>query len=320
MRTEPISAQPQPGVFTPTAFRGLPAFMGRSPFCTVTVLPTWGAKIASLLDSDGREWLWHNPYLPWQLPNAATSYVREADMGGWDECFPAVGPGPYPLAPWQGRPIRDHGEVWAHAWQAEAAGDSLRCVTKGDEFPYRLARTIRLAPDEPAFELVYELTNLSKAPFAHLWCAHPLLAIKPGMQLLLPAGSPVRTTSRALPARFTWPRAGELDLSQAPAHDAGWAAKLYVGPLTEGWAALRDPETGRELRFEFDPTEVPYVGLWLNYGSWSGAGSAPYYNLGLEPCTGAPDDLASAVDPAWNAFATVAGRSTRTWSVRVRIR
>ena len=48
MRTEPISAQPQPGVFTPTAFRGLPAFMGRSPFCTVTVLPTWGAKIASL--------------------------------------------------------------------------------------------------------------------------------------------------------------------------------------------------------------------------------------------------------------------------------
>lgn len=319
MRTEPISAQPQPGVFTPTAFRGLPAFMGRSPFCTVTVLPTWGAKIASLLDSDGREWLWHNPYLPWQLPNAATSYVREADMGGWDECFPAVGPGPYPLAPWQGRPIRDHGEVWAHAWQAEAAGDSLRCVTKGDEFPYRLARTIRLAPDEPAFELVYELTNLSKAPFAHLWCAHPLLAIKPGMQLLLPAGSPVRTTSRALPARFTWPRAGELDFSQAPAHDAGWAAKLYVGPLTEGWAALRDPETGRELRFEFDPTDVPYVGLWLNYGSWSGAGSAPYYNLGLEPCTGAPDDLASAVDPAWNAFATVAGYSTRTWSVRVRL-
>lgn len=319
MRTEPISAQPQPGVFTPTAFRGLPAFMGRSPFCTVTVLPTWGAKIASLLDSDGREWLWHNPYLPWQLPNAATSYVREADMGGWDECFPAVGPGPYPLAPWQGRPIRDHGEVWAHAWQAEAAGDSLRCVTQGDEFPYRLARTIRLAPDEPAFELVYELTNLSKAPFAHLWCAHPLLAIKPGMQLLLPAGSPVRTTSRALPARFTWPRAGELDFSQAPAHDAGWAAKLYVGPLTEGWAALRDPETGRELRFEFDPTEVPYVGLWLNYGSWSGAGSAPYYNLGLEPCTGAPDDLASAVDPAWNAFATVAGYSTRTWSVRVRL-
>jgi len=317
MTTQPHASEPPR--FVQTTYRGLPAITGRSPFCTVTVLPTWGAKIASLLDSDGREWLWHNPYLPWQLPNAATSYVREADMGGWDECFPAVGPGPYPLAPWQGRPIRDHGEVWAHAWQAEAAGDSLRCVTKGDEFPYRLARTIRLAPDEPAFELVYELTNLSKAPFAHLWCAHPLLAIKPGMQLLLPAGSPVRTTSRALPARFTWPRAGELDFSQAPAHDAGWAAKLYVGPLTEGWAALGDPETGRELRFEFDPTEVPYVGLWLNYGSWSGAGSAPYYNLGLEPCTGAPDDLASAVDPAWNAFATVAGYSTRTWSVRVRL-
>ena len=93
-----------------------------------------------------------------------------------------------------------------------------------------------------------------------------------------------------------------------------------MGPLTEGWAALRDPGSGRELRFEFDPTEVPFVGLWLNYGGWSGAGTAPYFNLGLEPCTGMPEDLATASGPDWNAFATVAGHSTRTWSVRVRIR
>ena len=93
-----------------------------------------------------------------------------------------------------------------------------------------------------------------------------------------------------------------------------------TGVQTCALPILRDPETGRELRFEFDPTDVPFVGLWLNYGSWSGAGSAPYFNLGLEPCTGMPDDLANAVDPAWNAFATVAGRSTRTWSVRVHIR
>jgi len=318
MTTQPRVSEPPR--FVQAAYRGLPALICRSPFCTVTVLPTWGAKIASLLDADGREWLWHNPHLPWQLPGAASSYVREADIGGWDECFPAVGAGPYPLPPWQGRPIRDHGEVWAHAWELEDAADGLRLTTTGDEFPYRLTRTLRVAADEPAFELAYELTNLSDAPFAHLWCAHPLLAIKPGMHLLLPTGSPVRTTSRPLRERFTWPRAGELDLSQVPAQDAGWAAKLYVGPLSEGWAALRDPETGRELRFEFDPTHVAFVGLWLNYGAWSGTGSAPYFNLGLEPCTGVPDDLAAAVSPAWNAFATVAGRSTRTWSVRVRIR
>jgi galactose mutarotase-like enzyme len=319
MSTKPISPEPRPGVFTPTTFRGLPALRASSPFLTVTVLPAWGAKIASLLDSDGREWLWHNPYLPWQLPTVATSYVREADVGGWDECFPAVGPGPYPLPPWQGRPIRDHGEVWAHAWELEDTADGLRLATTGDEFPYRLTRTVRLAPDEPALEMRYELVNFSDAPFACLWCAHPLLALRPGMQLDLPPGTPARS-SGALPARFTWPHAGRVDLSQVPAATAAWAAKVYLGPVTEGWAALSDPETGRELRFEFDPAEVPYVGLWLNYGSWSGAGSAPYYNLGLEPCTGAPDDLASAVDPTWNAFTSVAPFSTRTWSVRVRVR
>ena len=149
--------------FVQTTYRGLPAVMGRSPFCTVTILPTWGAKIASLLDASGREWLWHNPHLPWQLPGATTSYVREADIGGWDECFPAVGPGPYPLPPWQGRPIRDHGEVWAHAWDVEDTADGLRLATTGDEFPYRLTHTVRLANDEPALELVYTVANLSAA-------------------------------------------------------------------------------------------------------------------------------------------------------------
>ena len=304
--------------FVHAHFHGLPAITAQSPFCTVTVLPTWGAKIASLRDAEGRERLWHNPYLPWQPPNATTSYVRQADVGGWDECFPAVGPGPYPQPPWQGRPIRDHGEVWAHAWDLQDDATGLRLTTTGDEFPYRLTRTLRLAADAALIELDYALTNLSDAPFAYLWCAHPLLAIAPGMQLLLPTGSPVRS-SGVLPARFSWPHAGALDVTHVPASDAGWAAKLYAGPLSEGWAALRDPQTGQELRFEFDPAETPYVGLWLNYGSWSGAGTAPYYNLGLEPCTGMPGDLARALDPAWNAFGTVAPHSTRAWSLRVRL-
>ncbi|MBK9232203.1 MAG: hypothetical protein WAV79_10375 [Anaerolineae bacterium] len=311
------SARPTP-VFLPSVVDGLPAVIGRSPFVTLTVIPAWGAKIASLRAADGHEWLWRNPHLPWQLPTVATSYIREADVGGWDECFPAVGPGPYPLPPWQGRPIRDHGEVWAQAWEVEEAADCLRLATTGDQFPYRLVRTIRLAAAEPAFEMTYELTNLSPAPFAFLWCAHPLLAIAPGMRLRLPPGSPVRSDGH-LPGRFTWPAAGALDLTHVPGPEAAWAAKLYVGPLTEGWAALYDPATGRELRFEFDVRVTPFVGLWLNYGGWSGAGSAPYYNLGLEPCSGMPDDLASAVDPAWNAFSTVAAHSTLTWRLRVHV-
>ena len=32
-----------------------------------------------------------------------------------------------------------------------------------------------------------------------------------------------------------------------------------------------------------------HIGLWLNYGAWSGANTPPYYNAGVEP-TGFPHD------------------------------
>lgn len=304
---------------TQETFAGLPALRLSTEHLALVVIPDLGGKIASLTDAQSRDWLWRNPHLPWRRPGPETSFVREADLGGWDECFPAVSAGAYPLDPWRDEPLRDHGEIWATRCDTRWTGDRLHLWAEGVHFPYVFRRILRLHPSEPVLDIDYEVTNRSDSPFAYLWCAHPLLAIESGMHIELPAGSPVRRYGGGpTPERFAWPQAADLDVSRVPDADAGWAVKLFVGPLDAGWAALYDPAHQRRLRFEFDPAALPYVGLWLNYGAWSGAGTAPYYNLGLEPAAGAPDDLPSALGD-WQSASLLPPHATHAWHLRVHI-
>ena len=300
-------------------FMGLPALRWSNGQLALVILPDLGGKIVSLTDAAGHEWLWRNPHLPWRRPGPETSFVREGDLGGWDECFPTVAEGVYPIEPWRGTPLRDHGEIWGARCDVRWTGGRLQLWAEGTHFPYTFIRTLMLHAHEPVLDLTYQVTNRSDTPLAYLWCAHPLLAITPGMAIELPTGSPVRRYGDGpLPERFAWPLANDLDAGQVPSASVGWASKLFVGPLTAGWAALHDPMQGRRLRFEFDPRQVPYIGLWLNYGGWSGAGTAPYFNLGLEPASGAPDDLDNALGD-WQAVSMLPAHATQTWHLRLRV-
>ncbi len=63
---------------------------------SVAIDPALGGKISSL-HLAGREWLWTSDAIPRRVPDDAmrsddASYVELADTGGFDECFPTVGP------------------------------------------------------------------------------------------------------------------------------------------------------------------------------------------------------------------------------------
>src|SRR5687768_17319680 len=57
----------------------------------VLIVPTLGGKIAQM-ELGGRQWLWQSDVIPYSVPEEGTSYVETADTGGYDECFPTVGP------------------------------------------------------------------------------------------------------------------------------------------------------------------------------------------------------------------------------------
>src|SRR4051794_13733660 len=78
----------------------------------IEVWPAQGGKVASIIDKADKFDLMFN--YPSELPTRL-QYDRPFDYSnyaGWDECFPAVGPGPYAGHPYNNIPIPDHGELW----------------------------------------------------------------------------------------------------------------------------------------------------------------------------------------------------------------
>lgn len=296
----------------------------------LTLIPELGGKINSLRDArTGREWLWRHPRFVYKRVPHGSSYITEADTGGWDECFPSVAQCKYPSAPWEGAAIQDHGELWSQAPEFESIerpdNIALRTRWQGIVLPYTFMRTITLTTNSSIIRADYEVVNNSDQPVNFVWCIHPLLAIEPGMELRLPASArfhmgtsfPPNLVSPGQNLQYPFAVSG-LNFPTLPEISAGLAIKIWSDPLPpgEGWAALcaRDGE----LRMRWDVTLLPQVAAWMNFGAWAADGGASYFNLGLEPCIGAQDSLADAVT-RHNLFATVPPRGSKTWWLEIEL-
>jgi hypothetical protein len=311
---------------------GFDAIYADTGALALTLLPDLGGKIASLRDMrSGREWLWRNPRLAYARLPHGSSYVLHADTGGWDECFPTVAECEYPSPPWAGAAIQDHGELWSQAAaldvEEDAGGVALRTRWRGVALPYTFERTLRLAAGSARLRAEYAVSNEADAAIQFIWSAHPLLAIEPGMRLLVPPAArfncyfSIPTGLLAERSGIAFPlavRAGarEIDLASLPDASAGISLKLWSDRLDEGWATLRASDGGLHMRW--DTALLPQLAFWMNLGGGAADGGEPYFNLGLEPCIGAQDSLAEAVQGA-NLFETLPPRGSRAWWMEVEL-
>ncbi len=303
----------------------------------VVLVPALGGKVAELWFGE-RQWLWHNPQLPYRLPVAGASYVLTADSGGYDECFPTVGACTLPsiVRGLGGRVLPDHGELWSQqptmALTTDVDGHRALLTWQGEQLPYRFERSLLVTPAGEV-RCEYAVINLGEHKLPFLWSAHPLLPLTGATRLELPEGARVRVWAQdgvdlgGEGAEHRWPRArcgGQLlDLSApARAWKKPFACKLFVD-LPVGEQAVRVIEGADALTAQFDALDVPHVGLWINNGKWNPLPRrsilpwrkpAPYHNLAFEPAIGAPDTLSDALG-AWEAAAWMEPGETRHWTV-----
>jgi galactose mutarotase-like enzyme len=313
--------------FRQTSVSGFPAIALHSDEVEVVVVPTLGMKISNLRRRRGREWLWRSDQIALALPSPGSSYVDTADSGGWDECFPTVGPSPIPGAPAGTPPLPDHGELRSAAWSSSvfdhAAGTTLTASAQGSALPYEFHRELTLDRQAPVLRLRYRLRHTGTAPFPWIWSAHPLLNVQPGSTLELPTVGQVKLDAvhgRSDLARgdvVTWPGGigGEGDRFRFP-EVGGWAVKLFGDVGRSGRMILTHPLRGERLELVVRPEEVPQVGVWINCRGWAPAGRTPYYNLALEPCIGAPDRLDDAMRE-WGTAQMLGPGEERGWGVEV---
>ena len=70
------------------------------------------------------------------------------------------------------------------------------------------------------------------------------------------------------------------------------------------------------LHISLEMNEAPHIGLWFNYGAWSGANTPPYFNAGVEPTNFPHDDL--SVAPR-NPGSTLVPSATSYWRLLVSV-
>lgn len=308
-----------------TDWLGQPALAIETAAVRLVTVPHMGAKIVSLYDKvRAHEWLLPPIDRPFRPAAYAASFVAQ-DMSGWDEMFPTIDSCHYPLpGPYQGAALPDHGEVWAIPW-AQSADDpaALRLSVEGRALPYRLTRTIR-ALDAHTLRLEFEALNTGAAPFLGFWTAHPQFAADASTRIILPPPVTEVVNVKPLPdwpapgASVSWPQMTTLSGQPIRLDQVGPASqrthrKVYLPPQRPvTWAALRQGDDGPWLRLAWDAATVPYLGVWVDEGTYNAAPTAA-----LEPSTGYYDTIPVAVENA-RAVTFAPGQPVR-WQLDIRL-
>jgi galactose mutarotase-like enzyme len=280
----------------------------------LTVNPGRGGRITSLRHMPtGKELLWRQPPLAdWPRYDVLEA---DADIQGWDECFPAIGPGPHPPGPWGTVSNPAQGEVYALPWRVDDVGtDSGTLSVHGLRFPYHLTR--RLWFDGPGtLRLSYRALNHGAHPLPFIWSAHPLLTAPAGARIDLPDS--VRevildsSEGNRLGAPYdvvTWPiahigagAAADLRVVQP---GSAVADKLYIPEIGAGHCSLVRND-GLTLTFAWDAETIPCLGVWIDTRGERKA------RVALEPCLGYPDQMIAA--GTWGRHAVLPAYGELCW-------
>lgn len=275
----------------------------------VTVAPDFGARVTGLVDlRNGRNWLVSGP----KCGNRDdTAVFGAAEANGWDECFPTVAP--CDSAEWA-RALRDHGDIWGRKTDCCATDHSLTFAYCDDRFKFQ--RKLHL--NGAFLDIEYQVENTGVDQFPYLWSQHCLLATTPTDRLFMDGAETFNVTGFIggdAPAEFKWPNLSTQhpDLQTIEPITAGWAIKAYA-PVAKAIRTGVHGETG-SISFVWSGSQVPYVGLWLDYGAWPDDG--PVHQIAIESTTAPADHLAGAL--ASDTARWLASGEQHRWSMSIHL-
>ncbi|MDA0747975.1 MAG: hypothetical protein O2954_15750 [bacterium] len=267
---------------------------------SLTVAPQLGGKITSLINKKTKREFLSRTNIEYKKRSYGDRF-EDYERDGADECFPAVGAGSYPVFPWQGTPIPDHGEVWTLPWEHQVKQNRLHMWVRGVRFPYLFERSISFETlargEKPFIRLSYTVKNESPYDMPFVYAFHPLFKVETRSKILLPAGTDLvaysSTDDRLGPpmTKHAWPNVTDLTLDKS--YDRSVvrssrnkeAEKLFTTRMEQGRCALQYPN-GEFIGFLFPAKKFPHLGLWFNEGGWNNL-----HHVAMEPSTSQVDRL-----------------------------
>lgn len=268
-----------------------------SGYLKAVILPGRGCKLASLVNKEtGFEFLTQPSEETLSPVYYGESYAPNG-LFGMDDMFPTINATFYPVAPWKGTPLPDHGELWTAEWDYEFENEVLKATVRGIRLPYKFEKKIWFS-QKRTLRMDYIITNETSYSMPFIWAAHPLFVMEKGTRVSLPAGAKTIVNTLNMNNRLgktgaihPWPETidrfgNPYDISLVGQHDCT-CDKLYVREqMKKGEISLYHPVSNEELKMHFPVNKVPHIGLWINR-----RGYEDQFNVGPEPATGALDDL-----------------------------
>lgn len=303
---------------TAVSMRGHDLVILENATIRVVVTPTKGADILELrykpLDIDALARTPNDLSAPGlrvpSIPSARGSFLDHSYLG-WQEVLPNGGP----ATTYAGAELGVHGEVAMLPWTADVVVDeadriAVRFSVDLLRTPFRLVREMVVEGARPEVILRETVVNLGEQRMPLMWGHHPDFGppiVDVGALLDMPPAK-VHTLSQdsanrrlAPDVACDWPMVAGIDgrqhdLSRVLAKSSRVDDSFYLELLTDGWAAVRNPELGLGFAMLWDAEVFPYVWSWQSYG---GSFGYPHYgrlmNLAIEPFTSPVGALADLV-------------------------
>lgn len=275
----------------------------------VEVTPIHGARVTSLRNRhDGREWL-----APprGSAPRAARygELFTDTDHFGWDEMFPSVDACVFPVPPYEGAEVVDHGELWSSPWHVlEMTPSSVRQCVKSERFGYVFERNLSISG--PTVRADYSCVVSAPIATPLLWALHPQFLMRTGSSVVLGGErTHVLDTTEARDVRAVEWR-GDLVVERDVARGGDRMIYPMPGdPIDEARVVDAD---GSTLVLTWDRAFAPYLGIWMDHGRYT-TGRV----VALEPTNGFFDELARAVRSG--TVGTFEPNARVTWWVELRV-
>ncbi|MEJ1154670.1 hypothetical protein [Microbacterium marmarense] len=263
----------QSSVVSVETWRGIAARRLSGAWGSVVVLPQRGAKIVSLTDAHGHEWLAQPDQ---DLPPVDLSVdFCDAELCGWDEIAPTM----------SSADEADHGDVWRTDWTTlRDDSEILELETRDVRDRFILQRELRVTTS--GLELRYRARATTDAlPFQ--WMAHPQFRAPQGTSLtLLPTPCVlVEHPESSTPTAVEWPQVAE-PIDEVP---PGTGRKLWARPGCAPRAAkITHPGAG-SLTLSWNETVTDFA-MWVD-NRWRSREPV----IAVEPTTSFGDDVLGAV-------------------------
>ncbi len=275
-----------------TKYKNLQGIQVETERYTAVFIPSEGGKMVSFKDkSNGKEYLLQNPSKEFLTLGEFGDYVK-SECSGFDDMFPTIDEvevvknGVKVVYP-------DHGEVCRLSFNYKIKDGELLMFTESSKLEYFYQKSVYESKNGHLC-IKYEIENLASSPFEILWAAHCLINAENGGKIVAPflegeLFDLIFDTNGRFGKGGERLNLADKHLSHRFKKSKGECRKYYFAEKCKnGFVAYQYP-SGKRFVMNFDKEQLPFLGIWLNYGHLNGA-----YCVGLEPCMVGYDSVENA--------------------------